>query len=131
VTATTRRAVLRAGVLAAMAAGPRSARACGQDAGSAAAALAYWTARLGDPDPAIRALAAGALGETRSMAAVTPLGRALDDPDPAVRLAALRGLARVGPLARAAAPAVRRLVQSGPPDLREEAERTLARLEGP
>lgn len=88
----------------------------------------YWMEKLGDRDPDTRVRAAQALGEMRERAAVGALVRALKDGDRNVRLAAVQALGRIGPLAVAAAPALRQVLTEGDARLRDEAGRSLEKI---
>ncbi len=103
-----RRLVLAASLLiAAWASGSPCGEA--QDRLHQGRALAEWTADLGNPDGLIRRRAAGAI-VAFGADAVPPLGKtAVSDADAEVRLEAIKGLARLGPVA---GPAVPMLVQA-------------------
>lgn len=92
-----------------------------QAIGSAdASAIPQVLTALNDPAPAVRAIAAGALGELalrtpRSAEAAIALGRLLDDPEPAVRVAVAESLSRFGKPARdleGVVPSLRRASES-------------------
>jgi HEAT repeat protein len=84
----------------------------------------------GDVDLAGRCLAAFALSHVTPGAAVGPILDVLDDAAPALQLAAARALARIGPAAAAAAPALRRLLNAGDEELAENAAHALAAVAG-
>lgn len=87
---------------------------------------------LRDSAPAVRAFAAGALGqlEAKPAAAVEPLSKALSDAEPAVRMAAAAGLGQYGRRARAAVPLLKALEHDASPDVRVAAAEALKNING-
>ncbi|MGH3054985.1 MAG: HEAT repeat domain-containing protein, partial [Gaiellaceae bacterium] len=91
-------------------------------------------ARLGDSDRNVRRAATAALATTlvpgaaneQTVAALVPL---LGDPDPDLGLLAAEALGRCGPLARAAEPGLRKLLDSGDPDARLAALHALGQID--
>lgn len=74
-------------------------------------ALTQWVADLGAADDAVRLRAAAALSAFGADA-LAPLAQVtLSDPDPEVRLEAIKALARLGPVAQPAVPALAKAMQ--------------------
>ncbi len=90
---------------------------------------AYWVDNLRRGDPDTRVLAAQALGEMRDRTVVSALTHSLKDPVRRVRIAAVRALGRIGPGARAAAPILREMLAGKDEGLRDEASRSLEKIE--
>lgn len=88
----------------------------------------YWIEKLRDRDPDTRIRAAQALGEMRDRTAVGALIRGLKDGDRNVRLAVVRALARMGPRANAAGPALRQMRTEDDAHLHEEVGRALEKI---
>lgn len=87
-------------------------------------------ARLGDPDPGVRLLAARALGQiTGEHEGTAALILALHDDDPGVRAAACRGLGQLG--AAEAAPALLVASRDVHPSVRAAAVQALVTLDNP
>ena len=83
--------------------------------------------RLGQDTPSRHAaMALGRFGP----AALGPLAEALSDPEPMVRRAAAIGLAQMGPEAKPAAAALRRLAKDADPAVAAEAARALQAIRG-
>lgn len=86
------------------------AKAIGAQGPAAASAAPSLIERLADPDEAVAEAARLALGRIGS-AAVRPLTRALAHPSAQVRLGAVRALGALGPAARAAGPALAKILE--------------------
>lgn len=104
---------------------PLRLNACAGDGGE----VSYWTRALRADDLETRLQAAGALGETRSEAAVPALLRILGEASVELRLVAIQALARIGPGARAAIPALTEALGDRHPAVRSEARRALQQID--
>ena len=94
----------------------------------ALAAAPDLTIALRDEVADVRVWCAAALGTSGSSAAVEPLVGALEDSNAAVREAAAHALGALGPTARTAAAALRRLADDPDPDVRAAAADALERI---
>ena len=82
---------------------------------------------MGDPDPRVRAEAAGAYGRLGRVADTKPLSRAIEsDPDKQVRLKAANSIAKLD--LPGAIPSIRKLLMSGNPELMRLAAETVIRM---
>ncbi len=96
-------------------------------------AVPVLVSRLGDPKPKAREVAAILLcgiGED-ARTGIAALTKLLSDPDASVRLAVIQGLGRLGPMAREAAPELRRMMPTQDEHTRREIQNTLKLIETP
>lgn len=108
-----------------------SAKTLGRQGEDARPAVPHLVARLEDPDPMVRSVAAAALGRIGAAEAVAPLTRALTDPLVPVRFWVAEALGQIGVPDAAALAALTRLAAEPEAHVRAAALRALVALRPP